>query len=82
MKIELDVNFCSECLLCRLSETYYDPDTDDEGQDLYCGRLDKRIYRHLCWNEIATRHRCMDGKVDGLDLIPVDCPFRKNEIGN
>lgn len=66
-----EINYCSDCPNCQLGEVYWDPGTEDEGQDLYCKELQEPIYEHLCWNEIASR--CSTHT--GLDRIPGNCPF-------
>lgn len=65
------IQYCSQCPFCRISEIYWNPDFDEEDQDLYCVKLRKIIHDQLHWTEIAgcnTSH-------SGIDRIPEDCPF-------
>lgn len=70
-------DFCSYCPYCKLGDIYYCPECDDEERDLYCEKLEKFVYKGLCWNEIAATHRRADGVESGMDMIPENCPLGK-----
>ncbi len=75
-KIYTKFDFCSYCPYCRLSEVYYDHDCDEEEQDLFCTALNKKVHEGFNWHEIAARHTRSDGKIDGYDFVPDNCPMK------
>lgn len=82
-EIRLQIEFCSQCPRARLSETYYNPEFDEEDQDIFCEELGKTVHKALHWNEIKTRHQCPDPKYDNsMDFVPEDCPYLAKESQN
>lgn len=75
-KIYTKFDFCSYCPYCRLSEVYYDHDCDEEEQDLFCTALNKKVHEGFNWHEIAARHTRSDGKIEGYDFVPDNCPMK------
>jgi hypothetical protein len=78
--IRIEVEYCSQCPKARLSETYYNPEFDEEDQDIFCEELGKTVHKALKWNEIKTRHQCAKPEYDNsLDYVPSDCPYLAKE---
>lgn len=74
--IRIEVEYCSQCPRARLSETYYNPEFDEEDQDIFCEELGKTVHKALKWNEIKTRHIPVNPDLDNsLDMVPSECPF-------
>lgn len=79
--IRIEVEYCSQCPKARLSETYYNPEFDEEDQDIFCEELGKTVHKALKWNEIKTRHQCAKPEYDNsMDFVPEDCPFCEKSI--
>lgn len=76
--VRIEVEYCSQCPRARLSETYYNPEFDEEDQDIFCEELRKTVHKALKWNEIKTRHATVAPYPDNsLDRVPSECPFIK-----
>lgn len=76
--IRIEVEYCSQCPRARLSETYYNPEFDEEDQDIFCEELGKTVHKALKWNEIKTRYKQVKPDSDiALDRVPSWCPFIK-----
>jgi hypothetical protein len=69
-------DFCSYCPYCKLSDVYYDHDCEEEEQDLFCTALNKKVHEGFNWHEIAARHTRSDGKIEGYDFVPDNCPMK------
>lgn len=78
--IRIEVEYCSQCPRAHLSETYYNPEFDEEDQDIFCKELGKTVHKALHWNEIKTLHQCAKPEYDNsLDYVPSDCPYLAKE---
>lgn len=67
------IQYCSQCPFCRLSEIYWNPDFEEEDQDLYCVKLQRIVHDQMHWTDIAERN----SRHSGIDRIPEDCPFKE-----
>ena len=72
-----ELKYCSECPMCKKSNVYYDPEVDQEVQDLFCTKHEKpeMVHRALHWTEIAGCNSLHTGD----DLVPENCPLFPNE---
>ena len=64
--------YCSKCEFCRISPEYYNPDFDEDDQDLFCTKLNKNTHEELHWTEIAGLRTINQ---TGIDTPPEDCPL-------
>lgn len=68
-----EIKYCSECPYHLKSMVYYDPEIDQDVQDIFCKAQAKNPMVHwaLHWNEIAT----CTSRNEGDDFVPETCPL-------
>jgi len=69
------MKYCSECPYVKVMPVYWNPEFEEDDQDIYCSKLNRLVHMKLHSDEIATRNH----KHQGKDIPPGDCPLKNPE---